>query len=47
MRTTRPLDTEIKKARIDCAKKFFVKITSNEVKYDIVSRYEKLIELAK
>jgi type III restriction enzyme len=38
---------EIEKARIDCAKKFFAKITSNEVKYDVVNSYERLIELVK
>jgi type III restriction enzyme len=38
---------EIEKARIDCAKKFFAKITSNEVIYDVVSSYEKLMELVK
>ncbi len=38
---------EIEKARIDCAKKFFAKITSNDVKYDVVSSYEKLMELVK
>ena len=38
---------EIETARITCAKKFFAKITSNEVKYDVVSSYEKLLELVK
>jgi len=38
---------EIEKARIDCAKKFFAKITSNEVIYDVVSSYEKLMALVK
>ena len=38
---------EIESARIHCAKKFFDKITSNEVKYDVVSSYEKLMELVK
>jgi type III restriction enzyme len=38
---------EIETARINCAKKFFAKITSNEVKYDVVSSYEKLMELVK
>jgi type III restriction enzyme len=38
---------EIEKARIDCARKFFAKITSHEVKYDVVSSYEKLMELVK
>ncbi|MEI7912597.1 MAG: DEAD/DEAH box helicase family protein [Verrucomicrobiota bacterium] len=38
---------EIETARINCAKKFFAKITSNDVKYDVVSSYEKLMELVK
>ena len=38
---------EIEKARISCAKKFFAKITNHEVKYDVVSSYEKLMELVK
>lgn len=38
---------EIETARINCAKKFFARITSNEVKYDVVSSYEKLMELVK
>ena len=38
---------ESESARINCAKKFFAKITSNDVKYDVVSSYEKLMELVK
>ena len=38
---------EIETARINCARRFFAKITSNEVKYDVVSSYEKLMELVK
>jgi type III restriction enzyme len=38
---------EIETARINCARKFFARITSNEVKYDVVNSYEKLIELVK
>jgi type III restriction enzyme len=38
---------EIETARINCARKFFSRITSNEVKYDVVSSYEKLMELVK
>ncbi len=38
---------EIEKARINCARKFFAKITSDEVRYDVVSSYEKLMELLK
>lgn len=33
------------RAKIDCAKKFFEKITSDQVKYDIVNSYEKLMEV--
>lgn len=36
---------KIETARIKCARKFFDRITSNEVKYDVVSSYEKLMEL--
>jgi len=36
---------EIEKSKIQCARKFFARITSNEVKYDIVDSYDKLMEL--
>lgn len=36
---------KIEECKIDCARKFFAKITSEQVKYDIVNNYEKLIEL--
>ena len=35
----------IEKSRIDCARKFLAKITSDQVKYDVVDRYSKLMEL--
>jgi type III restriction enzyme len=38
---------EIEKARINCARKFFARITSDEVRYDVVNSYEKLMELVK
>ena len=38
---------EIEKARISCARKFFARITSSEVKYDVVNSYGKLMELVK
>jgi type III restriction enzyme len=38
---------EIEKAKIDCARKFFKKITSSEVTYDVVDSYAKLIEIVK
>ena len=31
----------------DCARKFFTKITSDQVKYDVVDSYGKLMELVK
>ena len=36
---------EIEKSKIECARKFFTKITSDEVKYDVVTSYSKLMEL--
>jgi type III restriction enzyme len=36
---------EIEKSKIECAKKFFAKITSDQVKYDVVTSYSKLMEL--
>lgn len=38
---------EIEKCKIDCARKFFHKITSEQVKYDVVDTYGKLMELVK
>lgn len=38
---------EIEKSKIECAKKFFTKITSSQVKYDVVDSYAKLMELVK
>jgi len=38
---------EIEKSKIDCARKFFKKITSGQVKYDVVDSYAKLIQLVK
>ena len=38
---------EIEKCKIKCAKKFFSKITSGQVRYDVVSSYGKLMELVK
>ncbi len=37
----------IEESKIECARKFFAKITSNEVKYDVVSSYEKLMDLVR
>ena len=36
---------EIEKSKIECARKFFAKITSEQVKYDVVDSYGKLMEL--
>jgi len=38
---------EIEKSKIACARKFFTKITSDQVKYDVVDSYGKLMELVK
>ncbi|MDD5462058.1 MAG: DEAD/DEAH box helicase family protein [Methylococcales bacterium] len=38
---------EIEQCKIKCAKKFFSKITSGQVKYDVVDSYGKLMELVK
>ena len=36
---------EIENVKIKCAKKFFAKITSDQVKYDVVNSYEKLMQV--
>lgn len=36
---------EIEDCKIKCARKFFAKITSDQVKYDVINSYGKLIEL--
>ena len=36
---------EIENIKIKCAKKFFKKITSDQVVYDVVNSYEKLMEV--
>ena len=38
---------KIEECKIDCARKFFGKITSGQVKYDVVDSYAKLMELVK
>ncbi len=38
---------EIEKSKIDCARKFFKTITSDQVKYDVVDSYAKLMQLVK
>ncbi len=36
---------EIEQTKIKCARKFFTKITSDQVKYDVVNSYEKLMQI--
>lgn len=38
---------KIEESKIECARKFFAKITSEQVKYDVVDSYGKLMELVK
>jgi type III restriction enzyme len=38
---------KIEESKIECARKFFRKITSDQVKYDVVDSYGKLMELVK
>lgn len=38
---------EIEKSKIDCARKFFKKITFDKVKYDVVDSYGKLMQIVK
>ena len=38
---------KIEECKIDCARKFFARITSSQVKYDVVDSYGKLMELVK
>lgn len=38
---------KIEESKIECARKFFAKITSEQVKYDVVSSYGKLMEIVK
>ena len=36
---------QIEKSKIDCARLFFAKITSDQIKYDVVDSYSKLMDL--
>ena len=38
---------KIEESKIECARKFFAKITSEQVRYDVVNSYGKLMELVK
>lgn len=35
----------IEESKIDCARKFFARITSDQVKYEVIDGYGKLMEL--
>jgi len=36
---------KIEEFKIECAKRFFAKISSDQVKYDVVNSYDKLMQL--
>jgi type III restriction enzyme len=36
---------KIEESKIECSRRFFAKITSDQVKYDVVDSYAKLMEL--
>ena len=36
---------KIEESKIECARKFFAKITSDQVRYDVVDSYGKLMDL--
>jgi type III restriction enzyme len=38
---------KIEDSKIECARKFFKKITSDQVKYDVVNSYGKLMEMVR
>jgi len=38
---------KIEESKIECARRFFAKITTDQVKYDVVDSYAKLMELVK
>jgi type III restriction enzyme len=38
---------KIEEIKIECARKFFDKIASSEVRYDVVDSFDKLIALVK
>ena len=38
---------KIEESKIECARRFFAKISSDQVKYDVVNSYAKLMELVK
>ena len=36
---------EVEKAKIECAKKHFKSISNDNIKYDVVSSYDELIDM--
>lgn len=38
---------EVEKAKIECARRHFAKLNSDQLKYDVVNSYEKLLEIVK
>lgn len=38
---------EVEKAKIECARKHFAQLSTDQVKYDVVNNYEKLLEIVK
>lgn len=38
---------EVEKAKIECARRHFAKLNSDQLKYDVVNNYEKLMEIVK
>ncbi|PLT48053.1 Type III restriction enzyme, res subunit:DEAD/DEAH box helicase, N-terminal [Paenibacillus pasadenensis] len=38
---------EVEKAKIECARRHFAKLNSDQLKYDVVNSYEKLMEIVK
>jgi type III restriction enzyme len=38
---------DIERSKIACAKKFFAKITNDQVKYEMIDSYGKLMDLVK
>jgi type III restriction enzyme len=38
---------KIEESKIECARKFFARITSEQVKYDVVNNFGKLMEIVK
>ena len=39
--------SKIEESKVKCARKFFAKITSDQVRYDVIDSYGKLMELVK